>query len=227
MDRATEGTRWIFVAYLALIVWVPIPLGSNRPWAWALLACWVFALALWWLAGVVRGRRACPSVLRETWSMLACCVAWLAYVWFQLLPLPMGLLEWLSPVAARWHMAAAAPDVIAAAPLTLDRYNGLESALKSTAYVVFFVLSLVLLGSRDRIRIATYVIVISGEIEMEMDASRVTLKAGDVMGQRGTHHAWVTRSSEYARVAFVLIDAKPLAIGHPVTGAVSAGARQS
>ena len=81
-------------------------------------------------------------------------------------------------------------------------------------------------GAMHRTETLDYVIVLSGEIEMEMDASKVTLKAGDVMVQRGTHHAWVNRSSEYARVAFVLIDAKPLGIGHPVTGAVSAGAHR-
>jgi len=68
-----------------------------------------------------------------------------------------------------------------------------------------------------------YVIVLEGEIEMDMDASTVKLKAGDVMVQRGTNHAWANRSDRRARVAFVLIDAVPLGIGHPVTG--MAGAR--
>jgi quercetin dioxygenase-like cupin family protein len=61
-----------------------------------------------------------------------------------------------------------------------------------------------------------YVIVLSGTIEMDMDDSMVTLKAGDVVVQRGTNHAWANRSSEPARAAFVLIDAKPLGIGHAV-----------
>lgn len=68
-----------------------------------------------------------------------------------------------------------------------------------------------------------YVIVISGEIDMEMDASTIKLKAGDVMVQRGTNHAWVNRGTEVARIAFVLIDAKPLGVGHPVTGRATAG----
>ncbi len=55
-----------------------------------------------------------------------------------------------------------------------------------------------------------YVIVIEGEIEMDMDASSVKLKAGDVMVQRGTNHAWANRSDKRARVAFVLVDAEPL-----------------
>ena len=164
MNRDADGTRWIFIWYLALFVWAPIPLGSNRPWSWALLEFWVFLLALWWLAGVIRGRFDCGPILRGAWPMLACAALWLGYVWLQLVPLPVGLLERLSPEAARWHIAAAS-EAMAAAPLTLDRYATLEAACKSTAYVVFFALSLALLGNRDRIRIATYVLVISGLLQ--------------------------------------------------------------
>ena len=62
-----------------------------------------------------------------------------------------------------------------------------------------------------------YVAVLSGEIDMDMDDSTVKLKAGDVMVQRGTHHCWVNRSDQPARVAIVLLDAQPLGIGHPRT----------
>lgn len=67
-----------------------------------------------------------------------------------------------------------------------------------------------------------YVIVLEGEIDMEMDDSCVTLKQGDVMIQRGTNHAWANRSDRRARVAFVLIDAEPLGIGKPVQGSSNA-----
>jgi len=63
-----------------------------------------------------------------------------------------------------------------------------------------------------------YVIVLEGEIEMDLDNSTVTMKAGDIMVQRGTNHAWANRSQARARVAFVLIDAEPLGIGQPVVG---------
>jgi quercetin dioxygenase-like cupin family protein len=66
-----------------------------------------------------------------------------------------------------------------------------------------------------------YVIIISGTIDMDLDDSTVTMKAGDIMVQRGTNHAWVNRGTESAFVAFVLIDAQPLGIGH----AVSRGAK--
>jgi len=67
-----------------------------------------------------------------------------------------------------------------------------------------------------------YVIVLEGEIEMEMDDSTVKMKAGDIMVQRGTNHAWANRSASRARVAFVLLDAEPLGFGIPVAGASNA-----
>ncbi len=55
-----------------------------------------------------------------------------------------------------------------------------------------------------------YAIVLSGEIFAKMDDGAVLLKAGDVLIQRGTNHAWSNRTAEPAVVAFVLIDAEPL-----------------
>jgi quercetin dioxygenase-like cupin family protein len=42
----------------------------------------------------------------------------------------------------------------------------------------------------------------------------VLLKAGDVLIQRGTNHAWSNRTDEPAHVAFVLIDADPVGEAH-------------
>jgi quercetin dioxygenase-like cupin family protein len=67
-----------------------------------------------------------------------------------------------------------------------------------------------------------YVIVLEGEIEMDMDDCTVKMQAGDIMVQRGTNHAWANRSTSRARVAFVLIDAEPLGIGNPVVGVSNA-----
>ncbi len=60
-----------------------------------------------------------------------------------------------------------------------------------------------------------YIAVLDGEIDMDMDDSSVTLRAGDIMVQRGTNHAWVNRSAAPARLAIVLLDARPLGIGRP------------
>ncbi len=60
-----------------------------------------------------------------------------------------------------------------------------------------------------------YIVMLSGEIDMQMDEGSVKLRPGDVMVQRGTNHAWINRGTAPARLAIVLIDAKPLGIGHP------------
>lgn len=53
-----------------------------------------------------------------------------------------------------------------------------------------------------------YAIVLSGEITMLLDDSEVHLKAGDVLVQCGTNHAWSNRSNDFCEVAFILIDGK-------------------
>jgi mannose-6-phosphate isomerase-like protein (cupin superfamily) len=59
-----------------------------------------------------------------------------------------------------------------------------------------------------RTRTIDYVVVIKGEIVLVLDDSEVTLRAGDVVVQRGTDHAWENRASEPARMAFFHIDAQ-------------------
>jgi len=56
-----------------------------------------------------------------------------------------------------------------------------------------------------------YAMIISGEIDMELDDGVVVkLKAGDALVQRGTIHNWVNRGKEDCVVAFILIAAKPV-----------------
>jgi quercetin dioxygenase-like cupin family protein len=65
-----------------------------------------------------------------------------------------------------------------------------------------------------------YAVVLSGEIDMEMDGSAVHLKAGDVLVQRGTIHNWVNRGAAPCVMAFVLIDADPVEANGKVLHAV-------
>ena len=59
-----------------------------------------------------------------------------------------------------------------------------------------------------RTRTVDYAIVMDGEIDMLLDEGEIHLKAGDVLIQQGTNHAWVNRGRDPCRIAFVLIDAK-------------------
>jgi quercetin dioxygenase-like cupin family protein len=58
-----------------------------------------------------------------------------------------------------------------------------------------------------------YAVVLSGEIDMELEDTVVRLHAGDVLVQRGTVHNWVNRGTEPCVIAFVLVAANPLERG--------------
>jgi uncharacterized cupin superfamily protein len=53
-----------------------------------------------------------------------------------------------------------------------------------------------------------YALMLQGELVAIMDEEETVLRAGDVLIQRGTNHAWANRSGQPARIAFILIDAK-------------------
>jgi len=65
-----------------------------------------------------------------------------------------------------------------------------------------------------------YAVVMSGEIDMDLDGTVVHLKAGDVLVQRGTIHNWINKGKEPCVIAFALIDAKPVTAGGKVLNAV-------
>lgn len=53
-----------------------------------------------------------------------------------------------------------------------------------------------------------YAIVMSGEIDMKLDDELVHMRAGDLLVQQGTNHAWINRSGKPCRIAFIFLDAK-------------------
>jgi mannose-6-phosphate isomerase-like protein (cupin superfamily) len=59
-----------------------------------------------------------------------------------------------------------------------------------------------------RTRTIDYVVVMSGEIDMWLDDSTVHMKAGDVMVQQGTNHAWINTSAAPCVIAFAMIDSE-------------------
>ena len=59
-----------------------------------------------------------------------------------------------------------------------------------------------------RTRTIDYAIIMSGEIDMMLDNETVHVKAGDVVIQQATNHAWINRGKEPCRIIFVLMDSK-------------------
>jgi mannose-6-phosphate isomerase-like protein (cupin superfamily) len=63
-------------------------------------------------------------------------------------------------------------------------------------------------ANTHRTRTIDYAIVLDGEIDMLLDDGEIRVKAGDVLVQQGTNHAWVNNGTKPCRIAFILIDGK-------------------
>jgi uncharacterized cupin superfamily protein len=49
---------------------------------------------------------------------------------------------------------------------------------------------------------------LSGEIDMMLDDSVTHVKAGDVIVQQATNHAWINHGTQPCRILFALIDSR-------------------
>lgn len=165
MPGQTESggqNRALFAAFLLLLVWLPLPLGSNRPWAWSVMEAWTFLLAAAYLWLWLSGRVGIPEPFKAALPVLL--LLFFACLWLvlQTLPLPLSWLRSLSPVAA--SMYAALPD-IAYAPLSLDPHLTAAALLKGVAYTLIFALTLLLADSHRRVKQLAYCLVFSGLLQ--------------------------------------------------------------
>ncbi len=95
-------------------------------------------------------------------------------------------------------IAAAEPDPTLAAPPAVPPPNGTRIQVS--------VLPPGAASPMHRTQTVDYGIVLDGEVVLVLDDGETTLRAGDVVVQRGTSHRWENRSGQPARMAFILID---------------------
>lgn len=130
-DAAARVPWWdkaTFTAFVACLVWAPLPLGSNRPWALGLLATVLWGLVLVYLLGAVAGRH---SRWRRRLGRAAGPLALLAC--FSALVAPQ-----LLPAAAAWGLQ------------TQDAFQTRVYLLASLAYLGGFALTVLTVSSASR-----------------------------------------------------------------------------
>jgi quercetin dioxygenase-like cupin family protein len=57
-----------------------------------------------------------------------------------------------------------------------------------------------------------YCIVLTGEIVITLDSGETTVKAGEVILQRGTNHLWSNRTDTWCRVMCVMLGAEKVTL---------------
>ena len=161
----------IFISLLLLIIWLPLPLGSNHPWAWAIMEVWIFSLALFWLWKYFQGQvELTPVFFRAKWVILAW-IVWLSYLGLQCLPLPYVVIKQLSPQAAYFHTLGVMVNTVGVETtnrlpqqitLSIAPHFTAVALLKSSSYVLLFILIFLLITRQRRLQWLVYALVFSG-----------------------------------------------------------------
>lgn len=158
----------LFAAFMAILVWAPLPFGSNRIWAGALLALLVSAVLVTWLALCAAGRvRVAPGIWHYGRLPLALLVLVQGWLFLQVIELPRPIIEWLSPRAFAWHVKKGWLT------LSLDPAYTRYYLLRGCAVTGGFFLVLALVNSRRRVRQLLQVLVFSGTFQAAYGALMV------------------------------------------------------
>lgn len=157
-----------FYGLLALVAWAPLPLGSNRTWAWTILVVGSCLLAMVWLAGYLLGRVAPTEAFRRARWALSAGTLWLAYVGLQFIALPAEWIQSLSPLAYEAHASAANALGLAigtSLTISVDPHATRDFWFKTLAYGCVFSLTLLLVNTRQRLELLLKTLVISGTLQ--------------------------------------------------------------
>lgn len=157
-----------FYGLLVLVAWAPLPLGSNRTWAWTILVVGSCLLAMVWLAGYLLGSFTPTEAFRRARWALSAGVLWLFYAGLQIVPLPAAWIQSLSPLAYEAHASAAnALGLAIGASLTIsvDPHATRDFWFKTLAYGCVFSLTLLLVNTRQRLELLLRTLVISGTLQ--------------------------------------------------------------
>src|SRR2546421_8307417 len=103
MAPRASTDRFLFHAFLALLLWMPLPFGSNVAWAWSLMEAWVFLIAGLWLVQYYRGKVSLNRPFVPAWAVTACLFATLVGIVVEALPLPARALRGVPPRAPEIH----------------------------------------------------------------------------------------------------------------------------
>ena len=137
------------VLVCAILIWAPLPLGSNRPWSWSFLAAGIaLALLLWAMAQMLEVQPRAKAV----WPVgLAAATTVPVWAWAFAQTLPAATSPWLQPQAI-WAEAAAAGAHGAAPMVGLDADAGGDALMRLLSYAGAFWLAWRLGTTSERAR---------------------------------------------------------------------------
>lgn len=164
--------RPVFWGLLALLFWLPLPLGSNRTFAVGILVLWS-QLLLWGMLWAWRRDFAGLAVRLHAlrWPLIVL-AAFVAIPALQVLPLPVALISaWSPETSAVWNW------VPGSARLSLDPHQTQLYAALSFAYWSVFLVALVVVRDARRLDTLALAIVTSGVLQAMIGAALFSVGA--------------------------------------------------
>jgi len=151
----------LFYCFLTLIFWVPIPLGSNRPWAWSIIEIVAFTLLAIYLMTSIKNNEKFSDKLHYYKPLLLLFLTVQLWVVLQYLPLPDAILYTMSPNLHDIYRYF--PDKITT--LSVDPAQTKVASLKGLAYFCIMLLSIFLITNEKRLKLMLTVMVLSGTFQ--------------------------------------------------------------
>jgi len=148
----------LFYAFLILIFWLPLPLGSNRPWAWHVMEFAAYGLILWWLLLHLKNKVIVTEAVRQSHWLFWPLSAFAGIMLFQILPLPSEVIQALRPVdltieTDTWLTLSIDPAV------TWVHFK------QTLAFTCLAFLTLVLINQRSRLKTFALIFVVAGAFQ--------------------------------------------------------------
>jgi O-antigen ligase len=163
--------RWVFIGLLTLLVWAPMPLGSNRTWAiGVLLLCAMGLLVAVSIAWRHQFSAAWNHLTPFAWP-IGLLGAMVAFTWAQTMPLPSGLVQIISPMSAQIQAPA---DWMT---LSLDVFQTRIAASLAFVYWSMFVVTLLTVRTAERLERLCMVLVASGVVQAVVGTVLFSMKA--------------------------------------------------
>tara|TARA_B110000858_G_scaffold112419_2_gene128583 strand:- start:276 stop:1682 length:1407 start_codon:yes stop_codon:yes gene_type:complete len=148
----------LFIFYLTIICWAPLPKASNNPWSLNLLCLLCFLLGMKVLLSRFNRIQETLSALRPYRIPLVLLGLVASWASIQTVSLPQELLGFLTPN----NLALASSTGTNSSTISLDPSETVRLALYSWALLSFFACTVLLVNSRDRLRTLFWVIVAGG-----------------------------------------------------------------
>jgi O-antigen ligase len=168
---SSPNDQWVYIGLLSVLVWAPLPLGSNRTWAIGILLAFVLVLLTWTVWSWRHQLDAAQErLILFKWPLLLL-AGMVCLTWLQVAPLPAAWVNVISPMAAQAQ--APAPWMT----LSLDVFQTRNMGMLAFVYFSIFLVTLLTVRQASRLDQLAQVLVWSGVLQAVLGAMLFSAKA--------------------------------------------------